>query len=103
VPEPPHVLKFQVPRIIKINMGLRDAADQQHPRPRPVQVAQQLDAAIPITLATTWPGTGPLTIRHNGIVQRPGCLHLSRPPASSRATSIGLGWSCPAVLVGTVT
>jgi hypothetical protein len=46
MPQPPHVLKLQVPRLIKINVGLRDAVYQQHPRVRPVEVAEQLDAAI---------------------------------------------------------
>ena len=32
-------------RIIKIDMGLGDAARQQHPRARPVEVADELDRA----------------------------------------------------------
>ena len=32
VPQPAHVLELQVPRILEIDMGLRDAAHQQYPR-----------------------------------------------------------------------
>ena len=45
VPQPPHVLELQMPRVIKIDIGLRNAADQQHPRARPVEVTDELRRA----------------------------------------------------------
>ena len=33
-------------RIIKIHMGLRDAARQQHPRARPIEVADTLGISV---------------------------------------------------------
>jgi hypothetical protein len=42
VPDPPHVLELQVQRIIKVNVGLRDAIHQQRPGPRPVRVTGKL-------------------------------------------------------------
>jgi hypothetical protein len=42
VPDPPHVLELQVQRIIKVNMGLRDAIHQQRPGPRPARVTSKL-------------------------------------------------------------
>jgi len=51
-------------------MRLRDAACQQHPRARPVQVAQQLDQAIRTRLATVRLDPVPLMTWHNDIVQR---------------------------------
>jgi hypothetical protein len=46
MPEPPHVLEFQVLRVIEIDVRLRRAVYQQHPRPWPVQVAEQFDSAL---------------------------------------------------------
>ena len=60
VPQPPHVLELQMQRIIKIDMGLRDAARQQHPRARPVEVADELDRA---TRAPVPPASGPVASR----------------------------------------
>ena len=104
MPEPPHVLEFQVPRIIKVNVGLRNAVDQQHPRARPVQVAQQLDAASHARPGATGRGPVPLTIRHNDIVPAPPggsgtatrhcpCVagQPGRLPASCRGIPIGPG------------
>ena len=66
VPEPAHVLELQVPRIIEINVGLQDAADQQHPGAGPVQVAEQLDPAVRTGLAEAG--------------RRPGGCGLARAP-----------------------
>jgi len=38
VPQPPDVLELQVPRIVEVDMRLRDAIDQQHPRRPPVSI-----------------------------------------------------------------
>jgi hypothetical protein len=38
VPQSPDVLELQVPRIVEIDMRLRDAIDQQHPRRLPVSI-----------------------------------------------------------------
>ena len=43
VAQPPHVLQLQVPRIVQVDVGLRDAAGQQHPGPGAVRVGQQLE------------------------------------------------------------
>jgi hypothetical protein len=45
VPQPPDVLKVEVAGIVQVDMRLRDAADQQHPRRPPVGIAQQLGPA----------------------------------------------------------
>jgi hypothetical protein len=45
VPEPPDVLEIEVAGIVQVDMRLRDAVDQQHPRRPPVGVAQELGAA----------------------------------------------------------
>ena len=66
VPKPPHVLKLQVPGIVKIDMRLRNVVHQQHPRPRPVQVGDKLHqaAAVPgLTPARAAPAVAP--VRHN--------------------------------------
>ena len=55
VPQPPHVLKLQMQRVIKIDMGLRDAVRQQHPRARPVEVADELDLATRARPAASGP------------------------------------------------
>ena len=46
VPQPPDVLEVQVARVVQVDVRLRDAVDQQHPRGRPVGVPQQLGAAL---------------------------------------------------------
>jgi hypothetical protein len=38
VPQPPDVLELQVPGIVQVDMGLRDAVDQQHPCCPPVSI-----------------------------------------------------------------
>jgi hypothetical protein len=46
VAEPPDVLEVQVARVVQVNVRLRHAVDQQHPRRRPVGVPQQLGATV---------------------------------------------------------
>ena len=46
VPQPPDVLEVQVARVVQVDVRLRDAVDQQHPRGRPVGVPQQLGATL---------------------------------------------------------
>jgi hypothetical protein len=46
VPQPPHVLEVQVARVIQVDVRLRDAVHQQHPRRPPVGIAQQLGMAV---------------------------------------------------------
>jgi len=70
VPEPAHVLKFQVPRIIQVNMRLRDPACQQHPRARPVQIPEQLDLAAGVRPVTIRLGSAQLMTWHTDIVQQ---------------------------------
>jgi len=72
VPQPPHVLKLQMQRVIKIDMGLRDAVRQQHPRARPVEVADELDRATRARPVGVWPRPVPLMTRHNDSVHRRG-------------------------------
>ena len=55
-------------RIIEIDMGLRDAARQQHPRARPVEVADELDRATRADPASIRPRPAPLMTRHNDSV-----------------------------------
>ena len=43
VAEAPHVLELEVLRVAQIDVRLRRAVDQQHPRARPVEVTEQLD------------------------------------------------------------
>ena len=45
VAQPPHVLKLQMPRVTEVDIGLRDATGQQHPRARPVEVTDELHRA----------------------------------------------------------
>jgi hypothetical protein len=45
VPQPPDVLEIEVAGIVQVDMRLRDAVDQQHPRRPPVGVAQELGPA----------------------------------------------------------
>jgi hypothetical protein len=42
VPEPPDVLEVEVAGVVKVDVRLRDAVDQQHPCRPPVGVAQEL-------------------------------------------------------------
>jgi hypothetical protein len=72
VPQPPHVLEFQVPRVIEIDVGLRDATRQQHPRARPVEVADEFDRATRAGPAGVRPRPVPLMPRHDNSVHRRG-------------------------------
>jgi hypothetical protein len=45
VPQPPDVLELQVSGVVEVDVRLRDAVDQQHPRRAPVGVPQELGAA----------------------------------------------------------
>jgi len=46
VPQPPDVLELQVPRVVEIDVRLRDAIDQQHPRRLPVRIPEQLGEPV---------------------------------------------------------
>ena len=65
-------------RVIKIDVRLRDPARQQHPRARPVEVADELDRAARGGPASIRPRPVPLMTRHNDSVHpaltRPGLL-----------------------------
>jgi len=80
VPQPPHVLKLQMQRVVKVDVGLRDAARQQHPRARPVEIADDLDRATRAGPGSIRPRRVPLMIRHNDSV------HQSR---TGRASTTG--------------
>jgi hypothetical protein len=88
VPEPPHVLKFKVPRVIKINMRLRDAACQQHPGARPVKIPEKLDEAVRTRPATVRLVPAPLMTWHTDIVQRPTGLRLHADERSRSLPSL---------------
>jgi hypothetical protein len=53
-------------------MGLRDAARQQHPRARPVEVADELHRATRAGPAGIWSRPVPLMTWHNDSVHRRG-------------------------------
>jgi len=66
-----------MPRIIKIDMGLRNAAGQQHPRARPVEVTDKLDRVTRIGPTRTRCRLIPLMTWHEDSVHRrgpAGCL-----------------------------
>jgi len=46
VAQPPDILEVQVAGVVQVDVRLRDAVDQQHPRGPPVGVPQQLGAAV---------------------------------------------------------
>jgi hypothetical protein len=46
VPQPPDVLEVQVGGVVQVDVRLRDAVDQQHPRRPPVSVPQQLSVPV---------------------------------------------------------
>ena len=57
VPQPPDVLEVEVAGVVQVDVRLRDAVDQQHPRRPPVGVAQELGPAG-ILLLPQLPGSG---------------------------------------------
>ena len=73
MPDPPHVLQLQMPRIFELDMGLGDAADQQHDRARPVKVTEQFHALVAFEV-------GP------GLLIRTRAAPRAQPPAAQGPT-----------------
>jgi GTPase len=46
VGQPPDVLEVEVPGVVQVDVRLRDAVDQQHPRRPPVRIAQELGVPV---------------------------------------------------------
>ena len=61
-----------MPRIIKIDIGLRNATGQQHPRARPVEVTDKLRRVARIKTTRARRRPVPLLTRHEDSVHRRG-------------------------------
>jgi len=75
-------------RVIKIDMGLRDAARQQHPRAGPVEVADELDRATRARPVGIRPRSVPLMTRHNDSVPRAALRDLDTTLTSEAANAL---------------
>ena len=73
MPDPPHVLQLQVPRIFEVDVGLGDATDQQHERARPVEIAEQFHTLAALEF-------GP------GLLIRTRAAPRAQPPAAQGPT-----------------
>ena len=86
VPEPPHVLELEVPRVIEVDMGLRSAVHQQRPSPGAVRIDDKLGGARIGARPDGRPAAALLPVGHSDQYRRPCPEQRDRPGERPRGT-----------------